>query len=153
MTAFSTLPCIVSANGLHPSVFVNTHDGVISPLSQSPTTSATAVSGPPFWVTSAEKNNSIRSLTGSKITPGKLNNRFVFPCCSKSIAVAPDDTMLLDTYVTLSHPSPIFTRTNTPSASAVSELFRTVTTKLTTSPFVTIWLLGCKSMSRLGMPG
>ena len=69
------------------------------------------------------------------------------------MAVAPDDTMLLARYVTFVQPVPIFTRTWMPSPSVVSELFTTLSVKTMVSPFETIRLLGCRSMSRSGMPG
>ena len=61
--------------------------------------------------------------------------------------------MLLDRYVTFVQPLPSKTRTWMPSPSVVSELFTTFSVKVTVSPLVTIWLLGCRSMSRSGIPG
>ena len=122
MTAPITLPVIEFANGAWPHVFEKVQADTTSGFPQSPTTSANTVSGPPFCVASARNTTVISSPIGSSTTPGKSNSRFVSPCCSKSIAVAPDETMLLDRYVTSSQPVPNCTRTWMPSASVVSEL-------------------------------
>ena len=102
---------MVLASGLPPSVLVKVQLGVMALLPQSPTTSASAVRAPPFVVACAVKLISMMSLIGFRITPGKLNRRFVSPTWSIVMAFAPDETMLLDTYVTFVHPSPSNTRT------------------------------------------